>query len=365
MKLSNRTASVSFLILFFLASSVFSDTFITKKNAPPEANGIWIQPSADSPAEPRWGIKGGIQFGIWPSSGRGPRGLIRIYAPYVGFADDRTVNFIAIEPMKNNRRSLSELEISLLDNERGLRFWSVNTLDEIGDPEWPWEPARGEIITVPDDKGGEVEALRVVIVTEKFRAGMQIAVEAVIRADHPHEVRLRPVMHGKQIDIDACVLSATMGNFMRLRQLWLRDQMRTSHLLYRGYRESDFAPHRAFLLHQLFRTPDGDVLVAATPDEADLADAEFHPDVRRHWREAVNTCTQYWRVESKHVRDSLRVQVNGRYAYWASAAPIPGGVSIENFELVDDYRPGQEFIFGISPNRITSPLAESYQQIVE
>ena len=43
------------------------------------------------------------------------------------------------------------------------------------------------------------------------------------------------------------------------------------------------------------------------------------------------------------------VRVNGRQTYWASDAPIPGGVAFENFELEAPFVAGQEFCFGIIP----------------
>ena len=41
--------------------------------------------------------------------------------------------------------------------------------------------------------------------------------------------------------------------------------------------------------------------------------------------------------------------VSGRYCYWASEAPIPGGISYENFELLEPFRQGATFVFGIEP----------------
>jgi hypothetical protein len=41
--------------------------------------------------------------------------------------------------------------------------------------------------------------------------------------------------------------------------------------------------------------------------------------------------------------------VNGRYSYWASSSPIPGGISFENFELKSPFKNGERFIFGVTP----------------
>ncbi len=56
----------------------------------------------------------------------------------------------------------------------------------------------------------------------------------------------------------------------------------------------------------------------------------------------------------KHPRDTLHVRVNGRAKYWASKSPIPGGVSFENFEMVDEFKSGQEFWFGVKPEVVGS-----------
>ena len=61
-------------------------------------------------AEPTWGIQGGIAIGLWPNPG--PRGLIRVYTPYLGQPRLTAMNFIAVEPVVGQIRGLSELEKS-------------------------------------------------------------------------------------------------------------------------------------------------------------------------------------------------------------------------------------------------------------
>ena len=94
--------------------------------APPEVDGAWILPSQEFPSQPVWGHAEGLRVGLWPLSG--PRGLLRIYAPYLGQEDSRMINYIAVEPVLRGQtwRSLSEMEISRYDNEQGLRFWSAD-----------------------------------------------------------------------------------------------------------------------------------------------------------------------------------------------------------------------------------------------
>jgi hypothetical protein len=90
----------------------------------------------------------------------------------------------------------------------------------------------------------------------------------------------------------------------------------------------------------------GQALVAATTDEADPARAAYGPDVTRWWHYQGAKATQYWRAPS---RKDLVVRVNGRTTYWGTRTAIPGGVAYENFELEAPFQPGQEFVFGVTP----------------
>ena len=43
--------------------------------------------------------------------------------------------------------------------------------------------------------------------------------------------------------------------------------------------------------------------------------------------------------------------VNGRYTYWASKSPIPGGIAYENFELTEPFQSGQSAFASPLPSR--------------
>ena len=64
------------------------------------------------------------------------------------------------------------------------------------------------------------------------------------------------------------------------------------------------------------------------------------------WHDAGFKVTQYWAKGAGTFRDNLHVVVNGRYTYWRSSQPIPGGVAFENFEIRERFYAGQRFIFG-------------------
>jgi hypothetical protein len=147
----------------------------------------------------------------------------------------------------------------------------------------------------------------------------------------------------------SCVLSATMGNYGRLRRLWLRGEVVDARKLWPAptFDKLGFAPWRAWGADRLLPAG-GDRVAAATPDEADPAGARYDAKVLPHWRYEGRPATQYWRAADA---PGLVVRVNGRATYWGNGGPIPGGLAYENFELEAPFADGQEFWFGVTPDR--------------
>ena len=87
--------------------------------------------------------------------------------------------------------------------------------------------------------------------------------------------------------------------------------------------------------------------MAVTNDEQDPASVYPFPHSEL-WHYAGFKVTQYWAKEAGTFRDDLRAVVNGRYTYWRSSRPIPGGVAFENFELRERFYDGQKSVFGIT-----------------
>lgn len=308
---------------------------------PPQTDGVWLRPSTDRPAEPRWGHADGIQVGLHPLPG--PRGLLRLYTPYLGHHRLRLLNFVAIEPIPAGERlrGFSELERSELDDAPGKRFW---TSDQQGDvaPSDPQSPARG---VVADSDG--TESLTVWVHAERFANGAEISVRLRFFADRPREVSLAAFRREGSVELDHCVLTATMGNFARLRHLHLRERVVTPAELWPGFTRTDFTDHGRFGVEELARAPGGGVIVAATPDEEAPQDAVHADGTAEHWRYVGQRAAQGWMVPDPSPQ--LQVLVNGRWAYWASQSPIPGGVSYENFEILEPFRDGQEFLYWADP----------------
>jgi len=299
---------------------------------------VWLRPSPSNQWTPRWGHADGLQLGLEPADG--PRGLIRVYASYIDRS--RLLNFVAIEPIvaRQTERGYSELEHSSLDNVPGKRFWSSGDVND-ATPR-PTADARPGVIETIDGH----ECLTVYVFSERFDNGAEVAVRVRFRDDRPHQVALAAFRLNGSAELAHCVLSATMGNYARLRQLHLNDGIVTPEQLWPGFSGTDFTEHARFPLDSLTR--DGDTAGAyATPDESDPQSASYAPGVAEHWKYTGVRAKQGWRAV--HPSPEAAVQVNARATYWASASPIPAGPAFENFEFIDTFRSGQEYVYYAEP----------------
>jgi hypothetical protein len=299
--------------------------------------GEWLRPSG--PGDPlTWGRKDGVVFGV-PSPGglRGPRGLIRVGIWNAKTNQPELINFVAIEPVtagygsRQSRMGFSELEASELDHTRGKRL-----------------TASEAVMETLEARPKPIERLSVRIDVERFTAnGAHVYVTASMYANRPEEVVLRVHHHDDSPPIEELTLTATMGNYERLRRLWLRTRVIDSRKLYAGHSGTAFIDKENYRFDEMFLYGDGDALVLATAHEDDPSSVAVTE--RPSWTYRSIKLTQYWRVPARHIQPDLRVKVNGRAAYWASSTPIPGGVAFENFEVRQRYVPDQEFVFGLTP----------------
>lgn len=304
----------------------------------------WIRAGQTTNA-PMWGLRGGLQFGLHPArfdvrSNGGPRGLIRLASPVLADGGYTLINYLAIEPVVAGRKGFSELEKSSFDQRQGKLFWT-------GDPARP-------AVETPHLDAGElkrvapgVEELSVTVFVEKFDSGAHVRLRLAQRSDAPDELRVTVEAEPDSAPIETCIVTATMGNQSRTRLLFLANGPVSSLQLYPDYRDIHFAPHRVFALDRLSRAANGDVLVAIANDEENPALVQ--PFGRPHaWDYRGAKVTQYWRKPVAEITPRLQCAVNARFTYWMGNQPIPGGISIENFELREPFRSGQTVVFGIT-----------------
>lgn len=309
-------------------------------SASPEPRVEWVRAGLNT-NQPIWGMRGHLLFALHPGGFTdregGPRGLIRLGYPTLTNGGYDLINFIAVEPVAGGKKGFSELEQSALDQRPGKRMWA-------GD---------GSGRDVPSLDSGQlrithgVEQLELSVSVERFDNGAHVRLRLVQRSDRPDELMIRAEAEPGSAAIDYCILTATMGNKARVRHLWLNDGPVSSHTLYPDYAGVGFAPHRLFALDRLHRNPAGDVVVAITTDEE--TPASVQPFGRPHfWDYRGAKVTQYWRMPAACVTSELLCAVNGRFTYWGSQQPIPGGISFENFELRQKFRSNDWFVFGIT-----------------
>lgn len=322
----------------------------------------WIQP-LDEKSPAVWGIRDGIVFGLWPSAiestreggSGGPRGLIRIGYEFKGRIYH--INFIAIEPVVKGKMEFSEISPSQVDGKWGKLMWSSD--HETPGNFFPAAITRGKI-THPDPEHPEVQQLSLYLFMEQFLNGAHPYLKIAIRNDRPEEIGLEIFNQKNSATMERCVLTATMGNYARLRLLYLKDQIVDARKLYDGYDDIAFIEKQGYPAEQMLKDKHGDLIVLAETNES-FSELSSWPQEssyyeRWNWRyRPFFKVSQYWRKESNRYDPSLHVRVNGRAKYWSGGSrnksnyiDIPGGPSFENFELREKYYPGQKFYFGIT-----------------
>ncbi|MDB5324599.1 MAG: hypothetical protein JWM57_168 [Phycisphaerales bacterium] len=305
----------------------------------------WIRPRGQAGDLPIWGIAGGISVGLWHKDdlGRsdGPRGLLRIYTPYLDQHAGRIMNFIAVEPVVAGDRGLSEIEASDADHAPGKRMTALDRIDPAHVREEAGTPARG---VIGHDR--DVETLSLFIAVEPFKNGAHAFVKLSFRSDRPHEIELATYAAADSRPMDACVLTATMGNFARLRHLKLKDRtVDATEVFAHAKREFwDFFPWQEWPADQLMQTGDS-VTISSTGDADPAEPSTTQPTAPPGWRYEGRQAVQTWTTP---MRPGLRARVNGRTTFWGTQALIPGGAAYENFELMAPFIGGETYRFAIN-----------------
>lgn len=322
----------------------------------------WIRPT-DAQDASLWGIRNGIVFSLWPYGieteksvyGGGPRGLIRVGIERGG--KSYLLNFLAVEPVIDGKMEFSEISPSRVDDVWGKLMWASDQEAPTGF--YPTALSRG-VISQPDPQNPTVEQLSLYVFMERFIAGAHPYLKLSIRSDRPQELCVEVFHRPDSRSMEFCNITATMGNYARLRQLHLKEGIVNAKELYQDYRGIDFVEKAAYPASQLIESRAGDLFAFATGDESIAALSAWPDDSlarsKASWRyRAPIKLTQYWRKEKATSQADLQLRVNGRYKYWSGGSSdathymaIPGGAAFENFELREKYTSGQKIYFGIT-----------------
>src|SRR5437660_1064307 len=154
---------------------------------------------------------------LWPVAPAGfrsgePRGLIRLGYPVLPEKRYDLINFIAIEPVVGDRRGFSELERSRLDGLPGKRIRAESSTTNAVPGEL-WKRSDGE------------EELEIRLEVEKFENGAHVGLVVRQCTDRPGEIQFRVFQEPDSAPLEYCILTATMGNMARTRQLWLEHEV--------------------------------------------------------------------------------------------------------------------------------------------
>lgn len=249
--------SITFFGLFTLFSQAQQTKIKFQDLAQPDTSKVWIQPTQGKPAMAIWGHAKGISIGI-PQLNIMPRGLIRIFTPYLDHPQHTVTNFIAMEPIAvgQEHRGLSELEMSSWDPDiRGKRFWSSNNTDNFSNDN-EISPVRGVI-----EKEDGIETLSVYIFSEPFDNGAKVYVRLRFFENRPYEFELTSYTYENSVELNSFVLTATMGNKARLRTLHLDSYNKSAVDIWPNYQDDGFTPHAFFPVKDMIKDTKGSIHV--------------------------------------------------------------------------------------------------------
>ncbi|MFD2873760.1 hypothetical protein ACFS5N_14845 [Mucilaginibacter ximonensis] len=331
----------------------------------------WIRPETSADKQ-MWGIHDGIVFSLWPTGVEtgdhgtgGPRGLLRIGYEHKGKI--YLINYIAIEPIVDGKIEFSEISPSNNDGKWGKLIWASDS--ESDDAYNPANISHG-LISHPDTNHPQIEQLTLFLFMEQYLDKASPFLKISIRSDKPEEICFEINNKANSAIMDRCALTATMGNYSRLRLLHLNNEVVDSRKLYSGFEGIDFIEKDAYPVTRMLKLKDGSPIALATQNESMTQLSAWPSDsayyAKRGWRYRPDfKLTQYWRKDGKAYDPSLQVRVNGRARYWALASrdakkyvAVPGGAAFENFELREKYYPGQKFIYGLSLKSVDEILKQ-------
>ncbi len=277
-----------------------------------------------------WGLADGIAFGVQkdskpPQMDNAPGGTWAPGLIYVMFTDKKGktyfFNYLAFSIIGKNGFDQSEPE--------KVVFTPVSTKVE------------GNILTV-------------VFETSNFENN-QIPLNVALKIDKnkPKEIEIstsNPLQDSRPVNY--VHVSAAAGSLGRIRNLYLGDEVVNSKDLYAGEQPGSgcFYAIKLFDLNKL-KTDSSGVIVYAGNDEPGWV-GEWGSAIAPYYNKPK--FYQYWRKYSGSYNPDLMFTVNGRDRYFTGFAnqcggeEIRGGVTYENFDMLEKYYDDQRFWFGYS-----------------
>ncbi|MBR4756189.1 MAG: hypothetical protein IK076_04540, partial [Bacteroidales bacterium] len=211
-------------------------------------------------------------------------------------------------------------------------------------------PARG--VTGSEKR---VRTLSVYIFCEPFDNGADVYVRLRFFEDRPHEFELSTFAREGCVPLDYFIVTATMGNKERLRDLYLKDRIQKAGDLWPGFTGTSFAKHKYIPAEEMLLSKDHKTrwLIAAN-DEEDPASETCEGFSWWAWKGVK--ASQYWHFPASY--EDAECIVNARATYFRSENLLPGGIAYENFEVRAPFRNGDTFCFGITPETPAGMIEE-------
>src|SRR3546814_12434860 len=105
--------------------------------------------------------------------------------------------------------------------------------------------------------------------------------------------------------MERCAVTATMGNYVRLRLLYLKDRVIDARQLYEDYNDIHFVEKEGYPVEEFLKDENGDFIVIAAGNEsfAELSAWPQEPAYQARWtrseerrvgKECVSTCRSRW-----------------------------------------------------------------------
>src|SRR5690606_4823394 len=102
--------------------------------------------------------------------------------------------------------------------------------------------------------------------------------------DRPYEVEIAKYASEGSDELENFIVTATMGNYARLRKLYLKNETQSSTKIWPNYVGDAFTAHAHFPVQDFIDNQKGEVYFVAAPDEKQPQKASYGQDTNHHWK---------------------------------------------------------------------------------